>query len=87
MRLKCKAFGCLMDDYGDCVRCEANTYHGPGPHGPFLERGWLTWLHLLYWNVRHWAWPRCQVCRRFMWPWQPRRYCCSDACFRKWIPF
>ena len=100
-RLRCVLWGCCVDHWPLCYRCQASLYDDP----VFIERGWLPWwlrrYELWQWLVGSWyvlcrvVWPRCQGCGRHLWPWlrsKARREgfdanFCSDACFTAWLPF
>ena len=100
-RLRCALYGCAQDDgLYICGRC----YAYPGSER-WIERGWLPWWCTRYalWEwlagcleeLRRWVWPRCQECRRHLWPWRHYRArragfdanFCSTKCYNVYLPF
>lgn len=85
MRLRCKAFGCVWDDYSpDCIRCGTRLYDGE----VLRENSWCGPLYAMIHKYKHSHWKRhhkCEVCGRSMY--LTNQNCCSTECYDEWIPF
>ena len=86
MRLRCKIFGCQLEEYGPaCGRCGAWLYNWE-----FVDRDMALlspWYNFIWWlrGNRDWFYHRCAVCKEPMF--FTKNECCSEECYDDWIPF
>lgn len=91
-RRMCLWWGCWgTDDFGCCPRCDAHIYYPD-----YVETGSLNWILVAIGNIRYYfsrtvervVGRRCDVCKNRFHPieWEGD-FCCSDQCYKNWIPF
>ena len=81
--LWCRLWGCEVDDFPCYHYCGADTYEADFIQSGYLWRFQETWWWLKALPAR--VTRRCDVCGRRMWFTDDP--CCSEQCFREWIPF